>query len=39
MIDIIKNIILDVFEIKTWWHPPEFQMSQCFIDYILKRKE
>jgi cyclopropane fatty-acyl-phospholipid synthase-like methyltransferase len=37
--DMVKKRILDVFEIKQWGkdEKPAFQMSQCFVDYILAK--
>jgi 2-polyprenyl-3-methyl-5-hydroxy-6-metoxy-1,4-benzoquinol methylase len=36
---LIKQRIIDAFKIKTWTlDPPVFQMSLCFVDYILKKQ-
>jgi 2-polyprenyl-3-methyl-5-hydroxy-6-metoxy-1,4-benzoquinol methylase len=36
---VVRDRILKVWSLDKWdKDPPEFQMSQCFIDYVLKKK-
>lgn len=35
----VRNRILNLWGVDEWEHdPPSFQMSQCFVDYVLKKK-
>ena len=36
---LVKNRILKSFSVQNWsYDPPAFQMSQCFVDFVLRKK-